>query len=109
MKRLHPTISSPSAAVPRSGLPLRLAGWLLDSPLLGQTTSAKQLAGNLLKQPARQGVVEAQRRLGLLLCHDCGNARDRRIGQALLQQAARAGDERALQALGLAENPPLSE
>lgn len=96
------------AAVPRSGLPLRLAGWLLDNPRLGQATSVKRLAGNLLKQPARQGVVEAQSRLGLLLCRDCGNARDRRIGQTLLQQAARAGDQRALQALGV-QNPPLSE
>ena len=106
MKRLHPTVSATVPAA-RSGLPLRLAGWLLDSPRLGQTNSAKRLAGNLLKLPARQGVVEAQSRLGLLLCRDCGNARDRRIGQELLRQAARAGDPRARQALEQADNPPL--
>ncbi len=109
MKRELPTCPSLSSAVPRNGLPLRLAGWLLDSPGLGQASSIKRLAGNLLKQPARRGVVEAQSRLGLLLCRDCGNARDRRIGQSLLQQAARAGDQRALEALEVAENSPLSE
>ncbi|MNG16188.1 hypothetical protein D3C84_1000740 [compost metagenome] len=30
-----------------------------------------------------------------MLCRDCGNARDRRIGHELLRQAARAGDRRA--------------
>jgi hypothetical protein len=34
-----------------------------------------------------------------LMCRECGNARDRRIGQDLLRQAARAGDHRARQAL----------
>jgi hypothetical protein len=34
----------------------------------------------------------AQSRLGLLMCRECGNARDRRIGHDLLRQAARAGD-----------------
>jgi TPR repeat protein len=67
----------------------------LDRPRLGQTASIKRLAGNMLKAPARQGVVEAQSRLGQLLCSDCGNARDRRIGVELLRQASRAGDQRA--------------
>jgi TPR repeat protein len=39
--------------------------------------------------------VVAQSRLGQMLCRDCGNARDRRIGHELLRQAARAGDRRA--------------
>lgn len=76
----------------RVRLPVRVASWLLDQPRLGQTRSAKRVAGHLLKQPARQGVVIAQSRLGRLLCRDCGNARDRRIGLELLRQAARAGD-----------------
>ncbi len=76
----------------RVRLPVRVASWLLDRPLLGQTQSAKRVAGHLLKQPARQGVVLAQSRLGQLLCRDCGNSRDRRIGLDLLRQAARAGD-----------------
>jgi TPR repeat protein len=58
----------------------------------------------LLKQPAREGVVAAQSRLGQLMCRECGNARDRRIGQDLLRQAARAGDLRAQQELGLIED-----
>jgi len=69
--------------------------WLLDSPRLGEKHSVKHLAGRLLKQPARQGVVVAQSRLGQMLCRDCGNARDRRIGHELLRQAARAGDPQA--------------
>src|SRR5690606_16087804 len=56
----------PSA--PHTLLSLRLAGWLLDNPRLGQAALAQRLAGQLLKQPARRGVVEAQSRLGLLLC-----------------------------------------
>ncbi|MNF17088.1 hypothetical protein D3C80_2204040 [compost metagenome] len=40
-------------------------------------------------------MVVAQRRLGQMLCHDCSNSRDRRIGHELLRQAARAGDRRA--------------
>lgn len=69
--------------------------WLLDSPRLGEKHSVKHLAGRLLKQPARQGVVVAQSRLGQMLCRDCGNARDWRIGHELLRQAARAGDPQA--------------
>lgn len=80
-------------------LSLRVAGWLLDNPRLGQAALAQRLAGRLLKQPARRGVVEAQGRLGLLLCQHCGSNRDRRIGQEFLRQAARAGDLRAQQAL----------
>lgn len=81
-------------------LPVRLAFWLLDRPRLGHHSSIKHFAGRLLKQPARQGVVAAQSRLGQLLCRDCGNARDRRIGLELLRQAARAGDARAQLELG---------
>ncbi|MCY1411288.1 hypothetical protein D9M71_266720 [compost metagenome] len=76
-------------------LSLKVASWLLDSPRLGDKPSIKHFAGRLLKQPARDGVVEAQSRLGQMLCRDCDNARDRRIGQELLRQAARAGDRRA--------------
>lgn len=79
---------------------MRLAFWLLDRPRLGHHSSIKRLAGRLLKRPARQGVVAAQSRLGQLLCRDCGNARDRRIGLELLRQAARAGDPRAQLELG---------
>ena len=71
---------------------MRVAEWLLDNPRLGESPSVKHLAGRLLKQPAREGVVAAQSRLGQLMCRECGNARDRRIGQDLLRQAARAGD-----------------
>lgn len=81
-------------------LPARMAFWLLDRPLLGSRPSVKRIAGRLLKQPARQGLVEAQSRLGQLLCRDCGNARDRRIGLELLRQAARTGDLRAQLELG---------
>jgi len=94
-----PSLPVSSAAV-RPRLPLRLAFWLLDRPRLGQTASVKRFAGRLLKRPARQGVVAAQSRLGLLLCRDCGNTRDRRIGLQLLRQAARAGDRRAQLELG---------
>ena len=45
-------------------------------------------------------MVIAQSRLGQLLCRDCGNARDRRIGLELLRQAARSGDLRAQLELG---------
>ncbi len=86
--------SRPSAtAVPQ--LPMRVACWLLDRPRLGQAQSVKRIAGHLLKASARKGVVQAQARLGQLLCSDCGNPRDRRIGLELLRQAARAGDRRA--------------
>jgi len=99
----HPPLFMPralpsSSSVTRSGssrLPMRVALWLLDSPRLGQTPSVKRIAGNLLKQPARKGCVQAQSRLGQLLCRDCGNTRDRRIGYELLRQAARAGDRGA--------------
>lgn len=99
----HPPLFMPralpsSALATRSGssrLPMRVALWLLDSPRLGQTPSVKRIAGNLLKQPARKGCVQAQSRLGQLLCRDCGNTRDRRIGYELLRQAARAGDRSA--------------
>ncbi|HGM5580183.1 TPA: tetratricopeptide repeat protein [Pseudomonas putida] len=74
---------------------LKVALWLLDNPRLGNKPSVKHLAGRMLKQPARQGVVVAQSRLGHMLCRDCGTARDRRIGHELLRQAARAGDSRA--------------
>ena len=84
----------------QSPLPMRVALWLLDSPRLGHAASIKRIAGNLLKQPARQGCVQAQSRLGQLLCRDCGNPRDRRIGFELLRQAARAGDRRAQLELG---------
>lgn len=79
---------------------MRVALWLLDRPRLGQAPSVKRIAGNLLKQPARRGCVQAQSRLGQLLCRDCGNTRDRRIGFDLLRQAARAGDRRAQLELG---------
>ena len=81
-------------------LPIRLALWLLDRPRLGHHAGIKHFAGRLLKRPARQGVVVAQSRLGQMLCRDCGNARDRRIGLELLRQAARAGDMRAQLELG---------
>ncbi len=92
------TSSGHSRALAR--LPLYVAGWLLDSPVLGQFLLARRVAGHLLKRPARAGIVPAQSRLGLLLCQDCKGRRDRRIGWHLLQQAARAGDRRALRALG---------
>ncbi|NIE77242.1 sel1 repeat family protein [Pantoea sp. Ap-967] len=90
-----PTASSPAATPKRFAL--KVALWLLDSPSLGDKPQVKHLAGRLLKQPARQGVVVAQSRLGQMLCRDCGNARDRRIGHELLRQAARAGDPGAQQ------------
>lgn len=88
-----------SQALPRpKRLSLKVALWLLDSPHLGDKPPIKHFAGRLLKQPARQGVVVAQSRLGQLLCRDCGHPRDRRIGHELLRQAARAGDAQAQQA-----------
>lgn len=83
-----------------SRLPMRMALWLLDNERLGQARSVKRIAGRMLKQPAMQGVVEAQSRLGRLLCHDCDSQRDRRIGFELLRQAARAGDRQAQLELG---------
>ncbi|WP_449431582.1 sel1 repeat family protein [Pseudomonas putida] len=85
-----PAVSSSAPAPKRFSL--KVALWLLDSPRFGDKSQVKHLAGHLLKQPARQGVVVAQSRLGQMLCRDCGNARDRRIGHDLLRQAARAGD-----------------
>lgn len=79
---------------------MRMALWLLDNQRLGQTRSVKRIAGKILKQPALQGVTEAQSRLGRLLCHDCDSQRDRRIGFELLRQAARAGDRQAQLELG---------
>lgn len=92
----------PSADVPtaRNRLPTQVALWLLDNPRLGHAPSVKRFAGRLLKQPARAGVVQAQSRLGQLMCRDCGNTRDRRIGLEMLRQAARSGDRRAQLELG---------
>ncbi|MHA6494006.1 tetratricopeptide repeat protein [Pseudomonas borbori] len=93
----RPTLEHASS---RPRLPLRVAVWLLDSPHLGHAPTVKRFAGRLLKQPALQGVVVAQSRLGRLLCCDCGNPRDRRIGLELLRQAGRAGDRHAQLELG---------
>lgn len=93
-----------STSVPR--LPTRVALWLLDSPRLGHAPSVKRFAGHLLKQPALQGVVQAQSRLGQMLCRDCGNPRDRRMGFELLRQAARAGDMGAQLELGQLYSQP---
>jgi hypothetical protein len=93
-KHLASPDASPSLPSPKR-FSLKVALWLLDNPRLGDKPSVKHLAGRMLKQPARQGVVVAQSRLGQMLCRDCGNARDRRIGHELLRQAARAGDRRA--------------
>ncbi|MES2817999.1 MAG: sel1 repeat family protein [Pseudomonadota bacterium] len=96
-----PSLSvSPAPVALAQRLPLRIALWLLDRPHLGQARRIKQFAGRLLKQPARQGVVMAQSRLGQLLCCECGNARDRRIGLELLRQASKAGSRPAQLALG---------
>ncbi|MBT2341790.1 MULTISPECIES: sel1 repeat family protein [Pseudomonas] len=95
-----PVTSTPPRVTTPKCMSMRVAEWLLDSPRLGSNASVKHLAGRLLKQPAREGVVAAQSRLGQLMCRECGNARDRRIGHDLLRQAARAGDHRARQALG---------
>ncbi|WP_092204082.1 MULTISPECIES: sel1 repeat family protein [unclassified Pseudomonas] len=100
----NPVTSTPSGVTPPKRLSMRVAEWLLDSPRLGESPSVKHLAGRLLKQPAREGVVAAQSRLGQLMCRECGNARDRRIGHDLLRQAARAGDDRARRALGEIED-----
>ncbi|TBU97985.1 tetratricopeptide repeat protein [Stutzerimonas kirkiae] len=83
-----------------------MALWLLDNRSLGQATGVKRLAGRLLKQPALDGVVVAQSRLGRLLCHDCDSQRDRRIGIELLRQAARAGDCQAQLELGRLYSQP---
>lgn len=86
--------------IPELRLPARMALWVLARPRLGAFASIKRIAGRLLKQPALQGVVQAQSRLGQMLCHDCGNLRDRRMGLELLRQASRAGDMSAQLELG---------
>ncbi|KAF1311978.1 hypothetical protein BLX42_05880 [Pseudomonas sp. SG-MS2] len=91
-----PTEPAVTSSAPSSKrFSLKVALWLLDNPRLGEKPQVKHLAGRLLKQPAREGVVVAQSRLGQMLCRDCGNSRDRRIGHELLRQAARAGDRLA--------------
>lgn len=100
MKSRVLSLAVPADSKEATRLPLRLALWLLDRPRLGHSASIKRIAGRMLKQPARQGVVLAQSRLGQLLCRDCGNARDRRIGFELLRQAGRAGDLHAQLELG---------
>ncbi|MGY2222902.1 sel1 repeat family protein [Pseudomonas gingeri] len=100
-----PTLSSSNTiSTEPKRFSLRIALWLLDSPSLGHNPSVKHFAGRLLKQPAREGVVLAQRRLGQLMCRDCGSARDQRIGHELLRQAARAGDPVARRELDLRED-----
>ena len=99
MRTRHFPVPPADSAPTASRLPMRMALWLLDQRL-GQTRSVKRIAGKMLKQPALQGVIEAQSRLGRLLCHDCDSQRDRRIGFELLRQAARAGDRRAQLELG---------
>ena len=104
-RSVSPSVTSASSSVTEpKRFSLRVAMWLLDSPRLGDKPQVKHLAGRLLKQPSRQGVVVAQSRLGQMLCRDCGNARDRRIGHELLRQAARAGDRRAQLELGQIED-----
>lgn len=104
MPRAITRLPAVPANAPR--LPTRVALWLLDSPRLGDAPSIKRFAGRLLKQPALQGVVPAQTRLGQLLCRDCGNPRDRRMGFELLRQAARAGDVSAQLELGQLYSQP---
>ncbi|MGE8359971.1 tetratricopeptide repeat protein [Pseudomonas sp.] len=99
MPRVLPRVSV-DATPARTRLPTQVAVWLLDNPRLGHAPSVKRLAGRLLKQPARAGVVQAQSRLGQLMCRDCGNTRDRRIGLEMLRQAARSGDRHAQLELG---------
>ncbi|WP_458378508.1 sel1 repeat family protein [Pseudomonas chlororaphis] len=104
-RSVSPSVTSVSSSVTESKrFSLRVAMWLLDSPRLGDNRNIKHFAGRLLKQPAREGVVAAQSRLGQLMCRECGNARDRRIGHDLLRQAARAGDRRAQLELGQIED-----
>ena len=105
-----PSVDVQGSNSERSQLSLRVALWLLDNPRLNQKTSVKHFAGRLLKQPARRGVVVAQSRLGQMLCRDCGNTRDRRIGHELLRQAARAGDRSAQFEYGrLCAQSPINE
>ncbi|CAE6907671.1 MULTISPECIES: tetratricopeptide repeat protein [Pseudomonas] len=99
MPRVLPRLTADTSNA-SSKLPTRVAIWLLDSPRLGHAPSVKRFAGRLLKQPAREGEVLAQSRLGQMLCRDCGNPRDRRMGMELLRHAARAGDSHAPLELG---------
>ncbi|WP_124335350.1 sel1 repeat family protein [Pseudomonas chlororaphis] len=104
-RSVSPSVTPASSSVTEpKRFSLRVAMWLLDSPRLGDNRNIKHFAGRLLKQPAREGVVAAQSRLGQLMCRECGNARDRRIGHDLLRQAARAGDRRAQLELGQIED-----
>jgi hypothetical protein len=85
-RSVSPSVTStpPTVTAPKR-FSLKVALWLLDSPRLGHSTNVKHFAGRLLKQPARDGVVVAQSRLGQLMCRECGSARDRRIGHDLLR------------------------
>jgi hypothetical protein len=104
-RSVSPSVTAtPSSVTEPKRFSMRVAMWLLDSPRLGGNPNIKHFAGRLLKQPAREGVVAAQSRLGQLMCRECGNARDRRIGHDLLRQAARAGDRRAQRELGQLED-----
>ena len=104
-RSVSPSVTDvPQAVTAPKRFSMKVALWLLDSPRLGHNTSVKHFAGRLLKQPAREGVVAAQSRLGQLMCRECGNARDRRIGHDLLCLAARAGDRRAQRELGQVED-----
>lgn len=77
------------------------ARWLLDHPRLGAGMQARRLASQLLKRPARLGMVEAQRRLGGLLS-ECGcSGRDRLAGIQMLRDAAQRGDHDAQFRLGV--------
>lgn len=89
-----------ASVVPVRALSVQVALWLLERPYLRHMTSVKRIAGRMLKYPARAGVVRAQLRLGQLLCGNCNNARDQRMGLQLLTQAARAGDCQARLELG---------
>ena len=104
-RSVSPSVTdSPQVVTAPKRFSLKVALWLLDSPRLGHSPNVKHFAGQLLKQPARAGVVVAQSRLGQLMCRECGNARDRRIGHELLRQAARAGDRTAQRELGQIED-----
>ncbi len=52
--------SNPSTVTSPKRFSMRVAEWLLDSPRLGENPNVKHIAGRLLKQPAREGVVAAQ-------------------------------------------------
>ncbi|WPN22167.1 SEL1-like repeat protein [Pseudomonas marginalis] len=104
-RSVSPSVTdAPHTVTAPKRISLKVALWLLDSPRLGHNVNVKHFAGRLLKQPAREGVVAAQSRLGQLMYRECGNARDRRIGHDLLRLAARAGDRRAQRELGQVED-----